>query len=931
MKSLLNWLDNRTGYRELVNDTLYEEISGGAKWRYVTGSMLVFAFITQAVTGVFLWMHYSPGSQNAWESVYYIQNEMQGGWVLRGIHHFMAQAMVVLLPIHMLQVIVDKAYTAPREMNYWLGLVLMKITLALGLTGYLLPWDQKGYWATKVATNLMSLAPGGPYLQKLVVGGSDYGHHTLTRFFALHAGVLPALLVLFLVLHVAMFRKHGITTHNPKNNPPQFFWPMQVLKDGLACALLLVVVLLATIHFDIGGFFAGNLDGAHHGAHLTAPADAVEEYKAARPEWYFLFLFQLLKYFKSEFVGAIVVPGLLFAYLAAMPIVAKLGIGHRVNVAVFALMFLAAGYLTYDAWQEDNYYLIHSYDEEKFDFDEVKALAGDEAELKKQELQAAYRAPYISSKDYLDAVKQGEREYERIRELINYYGIPREGAIALQKNDPETQGPRLFKRHCASCHNYTNAKNEGIAASDVSAPNLHGFGTKDWFTKFLTIDVDESKHGITSDEVFGKTDHLDGEMHSFVHDNLKAPTAAEQKQLDDIVTMLVAQVGLLENLEADELARSDGSVKRGIDAFETSFEYGACSDCHLLDEKNDIGSKSDEMPDLSGYGTAEWLRAFIANPSHERFYGEGNDRMPAFAASVESPEKNSLTAHELDMLVRWLRGDDRDLAAKIGLERKRLAEKAAAKESAANTPIEIDPPAPVDENTEPAENTEPTENTEPAEEPVGLTLFKSNCARCHNFDDGSGAGIVRANPKAPNLHGFASREWLTSFLTTEGIVSDKYFGKTAHAKKDEDGAYPGGRMVEFVYDNLADLNEDNTKAVGTIVAALTAEAKLPSQVDIDKQAADDGVIAAGKTALVDDFACTDCHKFYEDGDLGYATDLTGYGSREWLIEFIANPEAERFYPESNDKMPAFAPHEDEGENKLTKEQLGILADFIRGT
>ncbi|HVX60272.1 MAG TPA: cytochrome b N-terminal domain-containing protein, partial [Pirellulales bacterium] len=188
--ALVNWLDDRTGIRDLIHEALYEHIPGGSRWRYVWGSTLVFAFTVQLITGTFLWMCYSPSGQTAWESVYYIQHEMQGGWLLRGLHHFMAQAMVVLLVLHLLQVVIDGAYRAPREVNFWLGLILMQIVLGLSLTGYLLPWDQKGYWATRVATNLMGIVPVvGPQLQKLVVGGADYGHHTLTRFFALHAGV----------------------------------------------------------------------------------------------------------------------------------------------------------------------------------------------------------------------------------------------------------------------------------------------------------------------------------------------------------------------------------------------------------------------------------------------------------------------------------------------------------------------------------------------------------------------------------------------------------------------------------------------------------------------------------------------------------------------------------------------------------------------
>ena len=203
MKALVNWLDSRTGLRGFVHEALYERIPGGARWRYVWGSTLVFAFLVQLITGLVLWMYYSPSAQTAWESVYYIQYETGGGWLLRGLHHFMAHAMIVLLALHLLQVVIDGAYRAPREVNFWLGLILMQIVLALSLTGYLLPWDQKGYWATRVATNLLGVAPViGPQMQQLVVGGADYGHHTLTRFFALHAGVLPGMLVLFLVLVV---------------------------------------------------------------------------------------------------------------------------------------------------------------------------------------------------------------------------------------------------------------------------------------------------------------------------------------------------------------------------------------------------------------------------------------------------------------------------------------------------------------------------------------------------------------------------------------------------------------------------------------------------------------------------------------------------------------------------------------------------------
>ena len=220
MRAFLAWLDDRTGCNDLVKETLYERIPGGARWRYVWGSTLVFTFTIQVITGIFLWTAYSPSAQTAWESVYFIQEKMFLGWLVRGIHHFAAQAMTVLLAIHLIQVIIDGAYKAPREVNFWLGLILMKIVLALGLTGYLLPWDQKGYYATKVTTNIMSVTPVvGEQVQQLAQGGKEYGHHTLTRFFAMHAGILPGLLIAFLVLHIYVFRRHGIHAKDPRPLP----------------------------------------------------------------------------------------------------------------------------------------------------------------------------------------------------------------------------------------------------------------------------------------------------------------------------------------------------------------------------------------------------------------------------------------------------------------------------------------------------------------------------------------------------------------------------------------------------------------------------------------------------------------------------------------------------------------------------------------
>lgn len=681
MKALFNWFDDRTGYRQLLHEALYENIPGGSRWRYVTGSMLAFAFVTQLITGIFLWMYYSPSNTTAWESVYYIQNQVTGGWLLRGIHHYMAQAMVVLLPIHMIQVVIDKAYVKPREVNFWLGLVLMLLVMALGLTGYLLPWDQKGYWATKVATNLMSLAPGGGASQKIVVGDTNYGNLTLTKFFALHAGVLPALTIFFLVLHIAMFRKHGITAYKAEKGKDEYFWPRQVFKDSVAIFVMMAIVIILVLW---------------RGTELTAPADAVEEYSAARPEWYFLFLFQLLKKFKSEFVGAIVVPGVIVLFMFLMPLLGKWKWGHAFNVLFIGVLILGAAFLTGEALYHDNYSLIHQ--------DPRLALAKTSAKAEAKEGEKATGAskndpdaavkiasegndapaatedakPAIAnaagnalkrwqdSKLYLEAVERGHAEYERAKDYLEFLGIPSVGAAAQLKNDPEIQGKRIFVRQCASCHSWIDEQGHGVAAQDVSAPNLHGFATEAWFEKFLNGEK------IATAEVFGKTKHASGDMVGYVQGEDYAKLSAETKTA--IIRAMVAEAKLVVNKEADQ--KNAALIKTGQTAIREN-----CGQCHKFTGIDDPGAGA---PDLSGYGSEAWLKEFIANPGHQRFYGEKNDRMPAFAPGTKEEDlaKNLLSAAEIEMLARWLRHDDLDLYAAYGKERPKADVATEAKPSA---------------------------------------------------------------------------------------------------------------------------------------------------------------------------------------------------------------------------------------------------------
>jgi ubiquinol-cytochrome c reductase cytochrome b subunit len=608
----------------LLKEALYERIPGGARWRYAWGSTLVFVFVVQMITGTCLWMAYSPGANTAWESVYYIQHEMTLGWIIRGMHHFAAQAMVILMVLHLMQVVIDGAYKAPREVNFWLGLVLAQIVLFLGLTGYLLPWDQKGYYATQVATEIMGSAPFvGPYVQKFMQGGSQYGHHTLTRFFALHAGILPASLLAFLGLHIYVFRRHGIKAKEPVAPVEGMFWPDQILKDAVACLAVLAAIMTATFYW--------------HGAELTAPANPAESYAAARPEWYYLFLFKFLQYewvsqmgeklHVGEAFGAIFVPGAVGGVFLLMPFIGRTKMGHWFNVSYMWVVMGIAGTLTGIAYYEDWY--------------------------AENEEGVAFRA----------AVEEAHHDGERTVELAQSpTGIPPEGAASLLRNDPLTQGPKLFKQYCIDCHQPAGGKfekpAEGPELANLDDREQIRFASRDWIRSVLT---DFSRHfqslqGVTGERQPQAAAILSGSMKDWSETNgPKLLDPANAADLEALVEFLYSQ-----SVRPDALPPTDPKVVRGAEIFSSgtlaSGSVDACADCHTLRTYtlaadgtptwNDTPVAEGGLPDLTNYGGSQWIKAFLSNP--QQVYGD-NNAMPAFG--------EQLSPAQLDLLARWLAED----------------------------------------------------------------------------------------------------------------------------------------------------------------------------------------------------------------------------------------------------------------------------------
>ena len=209
---IVGWIDERTGIRSSLGYLLDRKIPKGVNWWYTLGFATLFVFILQVVSGSFLAMYYSASPDHAFDSVEYINNEVVFGRVVRGIHHWGASAMVALVFLHMLRVLVMGAYKYPRELTWIIGVVLFLLTLGFGFTGYLLPWDEKAYWATTVGTNMAGTLPMvGDYLLKIIRGGADLGAVTLTRFYAIHVLVLPGAIVMFIALHMYLVVKHGIS------------------------------------------------------------------------------------------------------------------------------------------------------------------------------------------------------------------------------------------------------------------------------------------------------------------------------------------------------------------------------------------------------------------------------------------------------------------------------------------------------------------------------------------------------------------------------------------------------------------------------------------------------------------------------------------------------------------------------------------------
>ncbi len=333
------WWESRLGLGSWTRNTLDEDIPGGSKFTYALGSATMLVFLTLVVTGIFQLMYYVPSVNQAYNSVNFLRFEVPLGWLVHGIHFWAASAMVVLVLFHLAQVFIWGAYKKPREVIWVLGILLAIFTLLAVFTGGPLIWDEAGYWAARVGLGVAGSIPLlGGLVKTIMFGGETVGQLTLSRFFFIHVAIVPVLIACVLLLHLVAFRKAGAAgTWTPSKRTGNF-WPKQVLMDLLLFAGVLTIVV---------GFVAFFLTP------VTGPADPIDATYVARPDWPFLWLFQMLKYIPAsvEWLGTALIPLLIILIVGALPWLDRRDdrspAKRPVAMAIFAVIFLAINGLTY--------------------------------------------------------------------------------------------------------------------------------------------------------------------------------------------------------------------------------------------------------------------------------------------------------------------------------------------------------------------------------------------------------------------------------------------------------------------------------------------------------------------------------------------------------------------------------------------------------
>ncbi len=341
------------GWESHLKPFLNKKLPAQTGWSAVLGTLCALNFVILMLTGMILAFYYVPSPDKAWSSVQFITNEVPLGNILRGLHHWGAGSMVLLVFCHLMVTYLHGSYKSPRQITWVTGALLFLTTLGLGFTGYLLPWDMKAYWATVVGANIPSHYPlVGEYITRFILGGEGMSGFTLTRFYSVHTLVLPAMLLFFMAMHIYLIRLHNLSDPRerianeklpPETGKPYRFYPEHLNRVALVFALLFIALL----------YVASTMPAPMEEKAGTFIADYLP-----RPEWYYMWLFQLLTYFSGtwEIIGSLILPVGGMFLLFAVPFLGESqlkGIGNRpVALTIGSTFVVCVVYLTIMAYAE---------------------------------------------------------------------------------------------------------------------------------------------------------------------------------------------------------------------------------------------------------------------------------------------------------------------------------------------------------------------------------------------------------------------------------------------------------------------------------------------------------------------------------------------------------------------------------------------------
>ncbi len=312
MKSkLYDWVNSRFSLEGMFNSAFDEKIPGGSSFFFTLGSATLFIFALQVITGVWQLFYYVPTVDHAYASLSYFRIFVPYGWLIQGIHYWGANLMTILIALHMIRVFIWGAYKKPRELTWLFGILLLLLTVGLIFTGAALPWDERGYWAAEVGTSMAGTVPLiGHFIINFLRGGFAMSQLTLSRFFVFHVAILPGLTFLLVAFHLMAFRKFGSVGpwNESKRTKIGNFWPDQVAKDLMVSGLIFLLLIGLSAYFP---------------APFTGPADPGDAAFLPKPEWNFLFLYQLIKSFagSAEVIGTVGIPSILLLIFILVPFI----------------------------------------------------------------------------------------------------------------------------------------------------------------------------------------------------------------------------------------------------------------------------------------------------------------------------------------------------------------------------------------------------------------------------------------------------------------------------------------------------------------------------------------------------------------------------------------------------------------------------------